>query len=140
MKPVLLVVDDDPKQLAKIVRAAREAGFEEIVQASNHYEAETKLVNETFQIAVVDLVLSDSDFSPEDGLELVQMIRNAQPECRVIVLTTKLDTDAGIRAMVAGAHDFISSKWLAVNWEELLVQKLKLWKGFVEGNERLLAV
>jgi response regulator RpfG family c-di-GMP phosphodiesterase len=134
----LLIVDDETRQQTRIVKAARQAEFqdEEIVRAGTAAEAEALLERDTFQIAVVDMVLTDSELLEETGIDVIRLIRRALPECRIIALTTKLhDTEPGIRAMIAGADDFISSKWLAIDWEELLVQRLKLWRGVVASQD-----
>jgi DNA-binding NarL/FixJ family response regulator len=137
MNAKLLIVDDLPQQREKVKGAAKEAGFKEreIVCATSVAEGETKLRTETFEVAVVDLDFKfwepRSD-EAADGLQFIQLIRRYQPECRIVALTTERDTDDGIRAMIAGAHDFVCSKWAYINWEELLVQKLRMWRGVAE--------
>ena len=140
----LLIVDNEPPQLAKFLRAAKEAGFqdEEIVSTDGAGEAAAKLMTETFDVALVDLVLASTDPTSEDvddALELIRQIRRYQPECRVIALTRSNNNEAGIRAMTAGASDFVCTRWEYINGEELLVQRLRLWRGVVADRDMAMA-
>lgn len=139
----LLIVDNEPEQLDKDWQAAKEAGFHEreIVSATSVADAEVKLMSETFDVAVVDLVLTEPELGsddPEEGLGLIRLIHRYQPECKIVALTRKLDNEVGIRAMMAGAQDFVCSRWIYINWKELLVQRLQLWRGVVGGRNKKL--
>jgi DNA-binding response OmpR family regulator len=129
----LLVVDDDDKQRRRIVRAARDAGFDvhEIIEAVSLEDAREKGEGERVDFAVVDIVLTAP---PEKvGLCLIGELRLRHPRCKIIGLTSKGGTEFGIEAMNAGADDFVSMKWDLVNWYELLKQRLIMWRAVVEG-------
>lgn len=129
----LLVVDDTAEQRKRIVRAARDAGFDEedIIEAATIEEARNTTEDVSPDFAVVDIVLSHL---PEKlGLTLIEELRVKYPGCKIIGLTSKGGTDFGIEAMSAGADDFVSMKWDYVNWYALLTQRLIMWRGVVDG-------
>lgn len=130
--PTLLVVDDDRHQRRKVIRAAQVAGFDasDITEAENLEAAKAIIQDRSFDVAVVDVVLT---LLPEKvGLMLISELRTEQPRCKIIALTTKGGTDFGVEAMRAGADDFVSSKWEYVNWYALLEQRLRMWRGIAE--------
>src|SRR6185503_18894215 len=67
---------------------------------------------------LLDLSLPDSN-----GIETIVEATRAAPEVPIVVLTSFNDTELGIRALRAGARDFLSKKDLS---GELLVRTLKL--------------
>ena len=128
----LLVVDDDHKQRRRIVRAAKEAGFDadEIIEAVNAEQARAMSEDLGLDLAVVDVVLTQ--LPNKLGLGLIEELRARHPYCKIIALTSQGGTDFGIEALRAGAVDFVSLKWDHVNWYGLLVQRLAMWRGLVE--------
>ncbi len=68
---------------------------------------------ETFQ---PDLILLDMNFSRDaisgqEGFELLEQILGIDPQAVVIFMTAYSDTDKAVRAIKAGATDFISKPW-----------------------------
>lgn len=142
MKSRLLIVDNEPRQLAMIERVAKGVGFQdaEIVGVASAADVESHLTH-SFEIAVVDLVLSPAEDGadyPEDGLSLISSIHRVQPQCVIIALTRSQDPDAGVRAFIAGARDFVCLRWNFINGEQLLAQRLRLWRGVVLGQDKAL--
>ncbi|HEX5271062.1 MAG TPA: response regulator [Gemmataceae bacterium] len=131
----LLIIDDSERQREAIRRAAKRAGFRDadVTEAATEQEAYDRIAAGSFQLAVVDVMLSVPP-GLEEGLGVIRALAQAQPLCRIIGLTTKADTETGVRVLRAGAHDFISSLWDEINWVELLVQRLNLWRGVIEGH------
>ncbi len=97
--PAILVVDDEP-----IIRdlCARTLKDYRILQAENGQEALRVLDHET-----VDLILVDVMMPVMNGLELLQKIKEQDPEQLVIVMTGYADKDIILRALKAHADDFI---------------------------------
>lgn len=129
----MLIVDDDPVQTEKIVEAAKKAGFENITLA-NSYEAAEQLIEsgEEFHVAVIDLILQARSPDFEEGKYVIKKLREAQRFCCITALTATLDNESGVRAMKAGADDFISIKWGSLVWDWLLAERLRLWRGVAE--------
>jgi diguanylate cyclase (GGDEF)-like protein/PAS domain S-box-containing protein len=71
----------------------------------------------------VDILLLDLTLPDSSGIDTVSRVVRAAPEVPIVVLTGFKDRDLGIRALRAGALDFLSKSGLN---GELLVRTLKL--------------
>ena len=130
----LLMVDDDPEQLDELKKIARRAGIRNVCGATTMLQA-LDLVREThFQLAVIDIVLSE--LPAKLGLELISTLRAQQPDCKIIALTARGSTDFGVEALLSGADDFVSTKWEAISWSVLLEERLRMWCGVIDGMVR----
>jgi hypothetical protein len=97
--PVILIIDDEP-----IIRdlCARTLKDYRILQAENGQEALRVLDHEK-----ADLILVDVMMPVMNGLDLLQKIKEQDPEQLVIVMTGYADKDIILRALKAHADDFI---------------------------------
>jgi CheY-like chemotaxis protein len=132
----ILIADDEDRQRENITRVAREVGFppECIIEAVSEAQAIDLIKRQAFGVAIIDIMLADPPVG-EEGIRVIRELSALQPDCRIIALTTKKEgTAVGVRALEAGAHDFVSSKLDLVNWTALLRQRVSLWKGVVEGE------
>ncbi len=100
-KPRVLVVDDEHQILRALRVILRDAGFE-AVPANSAEEALDLAAVQTPDAAIVDLVLPDLD-----GVELCRRLRewSGMP---IILLSAVGDEDAKVRALAAGADDYIT--------------------------------
>lgn len=97
----VLIVDDEPN-IIKVLS--------QILQDEEHivYEADCGAVAQEFiakndiDLAFLDLWLPDID-----GLELLKMIKTAQPEAAVVMISGHGSIDAAVKATKLGAYDFI---------------------------------
>ena len=96
----LLIVDDEP-----IIRqlCARALGNFRTLQAGDGKEALRIIEQET-----VDIVLSDVMMPHISGLELLQQIKQQNPDQAVILMTGYTEKEVILKALQAGADDFIS--------------------------------
>jgi two-component system, NtrC family, response regulator HydG len=101
-KPVLLVVDDEPGMLGLIQRFAGPAGFDVHTNASAS-DAIATIGERAPDVAIVDLRMPEVG-----GLDVLRAIREAQPECRVILMTAHAEVDSAIEAVKLGAMDYLS--------------------------------
>lgn len=99
--PSILIVDDlvsIHEMLEAVVQpTGLTAGF-----ATNGEQALSKYRNESF-----DLVLTDIDMKPMDGMSLLKEIRAYDPSAVVIIMTAYASTDSAIQALKLGAFDYI---------------------------------
>jgi DNA-binding NtrC family response regulator len=102
VKPVLLVVDDEPGIVRLIDRFARNVGFD-VTTAASGREALAQLETVKAAVALVDLQMPDVD-----GLEVLRGIRAADPNCQVILMTGHASIDTAIEAIKLGAMDYLS--------------------------------
>jgi two-component system, OmpR family, KDP operon response regulator KdpE len=100
-RPRVLVVDDEPQILRALRVILREAGFEAL-PASTGEEALDVAALQRPDAAIIDLLLPDFD-----GVELSRRLRewSAMP---LIVLSAVGDEDAKVRALAAGADDYVT--------------------------------
>ena len=80
--PRLLVVDDDPHVVRLVMRFGENAGFE-VSSCGGGREALDRLARERADVAVVDLRMPDLG-----GLEVLRAIREADPDCQTILMST----------------------------------------------------
>jgi two-component system KDP operon response regulator KdpE len=101
-KPVrVLVVDDEPQIVRALKVVLREAGFE-AVPAETGSEALDLAAVRPPQAAIVDLVLPDID-----GVEVTRRLREWS-EMPILVLSAVGDEEQKVRALEAGADDYIT--------------------------------
>jgi len=100
-KPRVLVCDDEQQILRALRVILRDAGYE-AVPASNGNEALDRAAVHRPDAAIIDLVLPDLD-----GVGLCRRLREWS-EMPVIVLSAVGDEDAKVRALAAGADDYVT--------------------------------
>jgi len=100
-RPRVLVVDDEPQIVRALKVVLREAGFE-AVPAETASEALDIAAVSPPDAAIVDLVLPDGD-----GVEVTTRLRewSAMP---ILVLSAVGEEDQKVRALEAGADDYIT--------------------------------
>src|SRR5713226_2929745 len=101
MRPLLLVVDDEPPVLKVIERLAGKAGFE-VVTCGSGSEAMRALMRKPADLAMVDLRMPDVN-----GLDLLRQIRAAVPSCEVILMTAYAAVDSAVEAIKLGAREYL---------------------------------
>jgi two-component system response regulator AtoC len=97
----ILIVDGNPASRDALVRVVQEAGFPALSAGSG---AESLALLSTVRPQVI---LVDLDLSEMDGFDLLHEIRSETPDAGLIVLSGAQDTAFVVRAMRAGASDFI---------------------------------
>jgi len=100
-RPRVLVCDDEQQILRALRVILRDAGFE-AVPASTGEEALDAAAVARPDAAIIDLVLPDID-----GVELCRRLRE-WTEMPLIVLSAVGDEEAKVRALAAGADDYIT--------------------------------
>ncbi|HEX4493780.1 MAG TPA: response regulator [Acidimicrobiia bacterium] len=100
-KPRALVIDDEPQILKRFEAAFGRAGYV-VETASSLSDAKTLAKVHKFDLAVVDLRLSDGW-----GIDFVPELRALHPDARIVVLSAFLGIDVTIRAIRAGADDAV---------------------------------
>ena len=97
----LLIVDDDAPLRARLARVMERRGFE-VFDAEGVKAAARVIDSETFTHAVLDMKLEDGN-----GLEVVSMIHDKMPDCRIIMLTGFGNIATAVAAVKAGAVDYL---------------------------------
>ncbi|MBI5105739.1 MAG: response regulator transcription factor [Solirubrobacterales bacterium] len=97
----MLVCDDEPQILRALRVILRDAGFEPIPAATAEEALDLAAVRPP-DAAILDLVLPDGD-----GVEVCRQIR-AWSQMPIIVLSAVGEEDAKVRALEAGADDYVT--------------------------------
>ncbi|HWL57918.1 MAG TPA: ActR/PrrA/RegA family redox response regulator transcription factor [Paracoccus sp. (in: a-proteobacteria)] len=98
----LLLVDDDEVFLSRLARAMQKRGFE-VSTAGSVSEARGIVAEAPPAYAVVDLRLEDGN-----GLDVVDALREARAEARIVVLTGYGAIATAVAAVKMGATDYLS--------------------------------
>ena len=98
----LLLVDDDEPFLRRLTKAMEKRGFK--VEAASSVAAGRAIATaRPPAYAVVDLRLTDGN-----GLDVVEVLNDKRPDCRVVVLTGYGAIATAVAAVKIGATDYLS--------------------------------
>lgn len=100
--PSLLIVDDDEAFLKRLGKAMEKRGFA-VEMAGTVAEGKSIAGTRPPAYAVVDLRLTDGN-----GLDVVEVLRERRPDCRVVVLTGYGAIATAVAAVKIGATDYLS--------------------------------
>jgi two-component system KDP operon response regulator KdpE len=100
-RPRVLVVDDEPQIVRALKVILRDGGYE-AMPAESLEEALDRASVRPPDAAIVDLVLPDGD-----GVELCRRLRE-WTQIPIIVLSAVGDEDAKVKALAAGADDYVT--------------------------------
>jgi len=99
---LLLLVEDDATLRERLTRAFESRGLD-VVALGTIAEAETFLKNDIPELAVVDLRVPDGS-----GLDLITLLKRADPETRIVVLTGYGSIATAIEAVRRGATNYLT--------------------------------
>lgn len=97
----ILVVDDE-NTLRHFLRLNLQANGYQVSEAADGQEAKRLIAQDRFDVALVDLRLTDMD-----GLEIMRHLRHHEPQTRVIILTGHATVNSAVEALRQGAHDYL---------------------------------
>ncbi|WP_372892936.1 ActR/PrrA/RegA family redox response regulator transcription factor [Rhodosalinus sp.] len=100
--PSLLIMDDDESFLRRLAKAMEKRGFE-VEIAGTVAEGKAIVDSRPPAYAVLDLRLEDGN-----GLDVVEQLRAARPEARIVVLTGYGAIATAVAAVKVGATDYLS--------------------------------
>ncbi len=107
----VLIIDDE-RTLRHFLRLnLQEQGYQ-VTEAGNGKTAMKLIDRERFEVALVDLHLTDMD-----GLDIMRYLRKVAPRTSVIILTGYATVDSAVEALRQGAHDYLTKP---CNTSELL--------------------
>jgi DNA-binding NtrC family response regulator len=117
-KDRILIVDDEANARTALAELLRDEGYA-VETAADGFKALPKL-----EELAPDVVVTDLKMPGLNGLELMQKLRERDPEAVVIVMTAFGAVDSAVQAMKQGAADYLTKP---VNVDELsLVLKREL--------------
>ncbi len=98
----ILVVDDDKGMLSLLNDLLTDAGYT-VTQAKTGADAQAAIGKKRPDLVMMDVKLPD-----EDGLTLLARIKREHPELEVLVMTAYGGSSSAIKAMRAGAYDYVT--------------------------------
>ncbi len=101
-KHSVLVVDDEPDILELLEITLMRMGLD-VRCAESYTDATRQLAQQQFDFCLTDMKLPDGD-----GISLVEMIQQNHAQMPVAVITAHGNMELAIKAMKAGAYDFVS--------------------------------
>jgi two-component system NtrC family response regulator len=132
---MILIVDDDASVCASLALLLKQHGYR-TATAQAPQEA-----LELIRAERPSLVLQDMNFSRqtsgEEGLDLLERIRNEEPALPVILMTAWGSISLAVEGMKRGAADFVTKPWSNANVLQSVETALKLVHAKVEGRESL---
>jgi two-component system response regulator RegA len=100
--PTLLLVDDDEPFVKRLAKAMEKRGF--LTETAESVAAGRAIaLSRPPAYAVVDLRLEDGN-----GLDVVEVLRERRPDCRIVVLTGYGAIATAVAAVKIGATDYLS--------------------------------
>ncbi len=133
----LLLIEDNPGDARLLAEALREVAPDrfELIRTANLGEGLAVLGRGLPDVVLVDLSLPDAE-----GLESVERIAAAAPGTPVVVLTGLDDEDLAVRALQAGAQDYLPkgdlSGRLLLRSIRYAVERVQTLGALVESQER----
>lgn len=116
-KVSVLIIDDEESVCTFFRRLLTRKGYR-TVTAGNEAETLRALECSSFNVAMVDLKLPDTD-----GLTLLKHIKARQPACEVIIMTGFSTIKTAVRAMQLGAYEYLEKPFDDIKLIESLVEK-----------------
>ena len=102
MATSILVVDDEQDFLDSVARGLRLEGYADVTGVVRSTEVAALLDEKTFDCAFLDISMPGPD-----GIELLQLIKERNPQTECIMVTAHQSIPLVIRAMKLGAYDYL---------------------------------
>jgi DNA-binding NtrC family response regulator len=109
-KPRILIADDQPDVLEALRLLLKSEGMAS-VSASSPAEALAEAERREVDAVLIDLNYARDTTSGEEGLDLLDRLRQLDPNLPVVVMTAWGSVDVAVEAMRRGARDFVQKPW-----------------------------
>ncbi|NNG01537.1 MAG: sigma-54-dependent Fis family transcriptional regulator [Desulfobacteraceae bacterium] len=98
-----VLIADDEKKFRRILQIILNGDGHETDTAQDGGEAWTLFQQHDYDLVITDLKMGDTN-----GMDLLHKIRKARPDFPVVVITAYGSIESAVKAMKAGAYDYIS--------------------------------
>ena len=106
----ILIADDQPDIVEALRLLLKGEGFE-TRSASSPAGALAAVASTEFDALLIDLNYTRDTTSGDEGLDLLERLRQQEPELPVVVMTAWGNVDLAVEAMRRGARDFVQKPW-----------------------------
>jgi two-component system chemotaxis response regulator CheY len=103
-----IMVVDDSEFMRKVLRNILEAGGHKVIEAKSADEAYERFLKENPDVITMDIVMPN-----KDGIEAVRRLKEARGKVKIIMISALGHQKTVMRALEAGAVDFIIKPFTA---------------------------
>ncbi len=107
LKETIVIIDDEAFIRENVQRILSEDGYR-VLEAANGAEALELMAHDE-----VDLALLDLNLGPENGLDLLGALKEANPDLLVIIITGYGSVESAVDALKLGAFDYMKKPFKA---------------------------
>ena len=109
-KTSILVVDDN-RSILSALEILLVPEFGEVTLLSNPHQIISELTRKDYNLVILDMNFTAGIKSGNEGIFWLGKIRESNPDISVVMITAYGDIDTAVRALKAGACDFIVKPW-----------------------------
>ncbi len=109
-KASIIITDDDPGILHSANMFLKQV-FSNVAVSGSPRELITRIQGEQFDVVLLDMNFTRGEIDGKEGIGLLQQIHEIDPDLPVIFITAYGDFDLAVRAIKAGAFDFLVKPW-----------------------------
>lgn len=106
----ILVIDDN-KSILSALEILLIPEFQEIKLLSNPNQILTELTRKDYNLVILDMNFSAGVNTGNEGIYWLERIKEAKPEISVVMITAYGDINTAVKALKAGASDFVLKPW-----------------------------
>jgi DNA-binding NtrC family response regulator len=110
----ILVIDDEPIVCERIKSSLEKFGID-VETFTESKSALKRITEEKFNIVVTDLKMKGLD-----GIEILRLVKEVNPECEVIIITGFATVEKAREALKIGAYDFIAKPFKLTQLRDLI--------------------
>ncbi|MBW2622484.1 MAG: sigma-54-dependent Fis family transcriptional regulator [Deltaproteobacteria bacterium] len=115
----ILIIDDEKTVLSSGDRVLTKAGYD-VALASDGPSGLKKIEQESFSLVLLDLRLQEND-----GLAVLQKIKEKRPKLQVVIISGYGTVKSAVEAMKLGAKDFLSKPFTPDELREIVKNSLE---------------
>jgi DNA-binding NtrC family response regulator len=106
----ILVVDDN-KSILSALEILLSPEFKEVTLLSNPSQIPSELRKKDYNLVILDMNFSAGINTGNEGIYWLERIRETNPEISVVMITAYGDISTAVKALKAGASDFVLKPW-----------------------------
>ena len=106
----ILVVDDN-KSILSALEILLAPEFGEVTAIASPNQIPSELRRKDYNLVILDMNFSAGTNTGNEGIYWLGKIRESNPDISVIMITAYGDVDTAVRALKAGASDFVLKPW-----------------------------
>ena len=133
LNKILIIDDDEDVLLAAKMLLKRH--IKEVVIEKDPRKIPFLLNNDSFDVILLDMNFSQDTTSGKEGFYWLEQILEKDPQAVVILITAFGDVEMAVRALKAGATDFVLKPWQNEKLLATLSTAAKLKKSYKEVNQ-----